>query len=139
LLAAVDVGEINFMEYRLSFIPRPPVYRIVVLQLILTLISAALAWLHSDVAAYSAILGGLACALPNAYFVWRASRYTGARMAVQMLKSFYQAESWKFVLTALCFGVIFQHVEPLNVLALFATFATVQLGHVLAATRITNL
>ena len=83
----------------MSSIPRPPVYRIIILQLVLTLIAAALAWIHSDVAAKSALLGGL---------------------------------------TALCFGVIFQRVEPLNVLALFAGFMTVQLGHI-ASARIANL
>ncbi|MDF1764032.1 MAG: F0F1 ATP synthase subunit I [Oleibacter sp.] len=122
----------------MSSIPRPPVYRIVILQLVLTLITAALAWIHSDIAAYSALLGGLTCALPNAYFVWRAFRYTGGRMAMQVVQSFYQGESWKFVLTALCFAVIFQRVEPLNVLALFIGFITVQVGHV-ASARIANL
>ena len=122
----------------MSSIPRPPVYRIVLLQLILTVISASLAWLYSDVAAYSALLGGLTCALPNAYFVWRAFRYSGARSTVQVVQSFYQGESWKFVLTALSFAVIFQRVEPLNVLALFAGFITVQLGHV-ASAKIANL
>jgi ATP synthase protein I len=122
----------------LSSIPRPPVYRIVLLQLILTVLSASLAWLYSDVAAYSALLGGLTCALPNAYFVWRAFRYSGARSTVQVVQSFYQGESWKFVLTALSFAVIFQRVEPLNVLALFAGFITVQLGHV-ASAKIANL
>ncbi|APR65524.1 F0F1 ATP synthase subunit I [Thalassolituus oleivorans] len=126
------------MEHRLSSIPRPPVYRIVLLQLILTVLSASLAWLYSDVAAYSALLGGLTCALPNAYFVWRAFRYSGARSTVQVVQSFYQGESWKFVLTALSFAVIFQRVEPLNVLALFAGFITVQLGHV-ASAKIANL
>jgi len=126
------------VEHRLSSIPRPPVYRIVLLQLILTVLSASLAWLYSDVAAYSALLGGLTCALPNAYFVWRAFRYSGARSTVQVVQSFYQGESWKFVLTALSFAVIFQRVEPLNVLALFAGFITVQLGHV-ASAKIANL
>ena len=126
------------MEHRLSSIPRPPVYRVVILQLTLTLIAGALAWLHSGVAAKSALLGGLTCALPNAYFIWRAFRYTGARSATQVVQSFYQGESWKFVLTALCFGVIFQRIEPLNVLALFAGFITVQLGHI-ASARIANL
>ncbi|MBU2040208.1 MAG: ATP F0F1 synthase subunit I [Thalassobium sp.] len=119
-------------------IPRPPAYRIVILQLILTVLAALVAWLHSDVAAKSALLGGLTCALPNAYFVWRAFRYSGARSSVQIVQSFYQGESWKFVLTALSFAVIFQRVEPLNVLALFAAFITVQLGH-LAAAKIANL
>ena len=122
----------------MSSIPRPPVYRIVLLQLILTVLSASLAWLYSDVAAYSALLGGLTCALPNAYFVWRAFRYSGARSSLQVVQSFYQGESWKFVLTALSFAVIFQRVEPLNVLALFAGFITVQLGHV-ASAKIANL
>lgn len=119
-------------------IPRPPAYRIVILQLILTVLAALVAWLHSDVAAKSALLGGLTCALPNAYFIWRAFRYSGARSSVQIVQSFYQGESWKFVLTALSFAVIFQRVEPLNVLALFAAFITVQLGH-LAAAKIANL
>ena len=119
-------------------IPRPPAYRIVILQLILTVLAALVAWLHSDVAAKSALLGGLTCALPNAYFVWCAFRYSGARSSVQIVQSFYQGESWKFVLTALSFAVIFQRVEPLNVLALFAAFITVQLGH-LAAAKIANL
>jgi len=115
------------------------VHRIIIFQLSLSLIIAALAWLHSDVAAKSALLGGLTCALPNAYFIWRAFRYTGARAATQVVQSFYQGEAWKFVLTALCFGVIFQLVEPLNVLALFVSFMTVQLSHVIGSARIANL
>lgn len=122
----------------MTSVPRPPVYRVVLLQLVLTLIAATIAWLHSDVAARSALLGGLTCALPNAYFVWRAFRYSGARYATRVVQSFYQGESWKFVLTALCFAVIFQRIENLNVLALFAAFITVQLGHV-ASARIANL
>ncbi|MAD47366.1 MAG: ATP F0F1 synthase subunit I [Oceanospirillaceae bacterium] len=119
-------------------IPRPPVYRIVIFQLFLTMLVALIALLHSPLAAKSALLGGLTCALPNAYFIWRAFRYSGARSAARVVQSFYQGESWKFVLTALCFGVIFQRVEPLNVLALFAGFITVQLGHI-ASAKIANL
>ena len=119
-------------------IPRPPAYRIVILQLLLTCLVALLGLLHSPTAAKSALLGGLTCALPNAYFIWKAFRYTGARAATQVVQSFYQGESWKFVLTALCFGVIFQRVEPLNVLALFAGFITVQMGHI-ASAKIANL
>ena len=122
----------------MSSIPRPPVYRIVVFQLVLTVALALLAWIHSDVAARSAFLGGLTCAIPNAYFIWRAFRYSGARWSVQVVQTMYRAEAWKFVLTALCFIVIFQRVETLNVLALFAGFITVQLGH-LASAKIANL
>merc|ERR1712169_31213 len=81
---------------------------------LLTMLVALIALLHSPLAAKSALLGGLTCALPNAYFIWRAFRYSGARSAAHVVQSFYQGESWKFVLTALCFGVIFQRVEPLK-------------------------
>ncbi len=100
--------------------------------------AAVVGLLHSDVAAKSALLGGLTCAIPNAYFVWRAFRYSGARSAVRIVQSFYQGETWKFLLTALCFIAIFQRVEPLNVLALFAGFITVQLGHI-ASAKVANL
>ena len=126
------------VESGLSSVPRPPVYRIVLFQLILAAAAALLARIHSDVAAWSALLGGLTCALPNAYFIWRAFRFSGARMSVQVVQAIYRAEAWKFVLTALCFIVIFQRVETLNVLALFAGFITVQLGHV-ASAKIANL
>ena len=120
-----------------SIFPRQSVYKVMLVQFGLTALSAVVAWLHSDVAAKSALLGGLTCAIPSAYFVWRAFRYSGARMADKVVQSLYQGEAWKFMLTALSFGVIFVRVEPLNVPALFIAFMTVQLGH-LASARITN-
>ncbi|MFC3679384.1 ATP synthase subunit I [Bacterioplanoides pacificum] len=121
-----------------SIFPRRAVYRVMLVQLALTAAAALIAWLHSDVAAGSALLGGLTCAVPNAYFLWRAFRYSGARSADKVVQSIYQGEAWKFLLTALCFAVIFVRVEPLNVPALFIAFMTVQLGH-LASARIANL
>ncbi|WP_419812401.1 ATP synthase subunit I [Bacterioplanoides sp.] len=120
-----------------SIFPRKAVYKLIVVQFGLTLLATAIAWIHSDVAAKSALLGGLTCAIPSAYFVWRAFRYSGARMADKVVQSLYQGEAWKFMLTALSFAVIFVRVEPLNVPALFIAFMTVQLGH-LASARMTN-
>lgn len=120
-----------------SIFPRQAVYKLIVVQFGLTLLATAIAWIHSDVAAKSALLGGLTCAIPSAYFVWRAFRYSGARMADKVVQSLYQGEAWKFMLTALSFAVIFVRVEPLNVPALFIAFMTVQLGH-LASARMTN-
>ena len=108
------------------------------MQLGLTVIIATLLLLVSQVAAYSALLGGLTCALPNGYFIWKAFKYSGARSADKVLQSFYQGESWKFVLTAMGFAVIFSRVEPIEPWALFGTFMAIQLSHVLAA-RIAKL
>lgn len=122
----------------MSSVPRPPVHRIVLLQLCLTAAAGALAWLHSDTAAWSALLGGVTCALPNAYFIWRAFRFRGARYARRVAEAFYQGEAWKFALTGLMFAVIFSQGWPLNYPALFAGFVTVQLGHLFSA-KIANL
>lgn len=122
----------------MSSVPRPPVHRIVLLQLGLALLAAVLAALHSSTAAWSALLGGIACAVPNAYFIWRAFRFRGARYAGKVAEAFYQGEAWKFILTGLMFAVIFSQDWQLNYPALFAGFVTVQLGHLFSAT-IANL
>lgn len=114
----------------MSSIPRPPVHRIVLMQLGITLLIAGICSVFDLVAGYSALLGGLAQALPNAYFIWRAFKFSGARSAALVVQNFYQGESWKFVLTALFFAVIFIRVEPLNLYALFLTFIAVQISHV---------
>ena len=122
----------------MSFLPRPPVHRIVLLQLGLTLLAGAIATLHSSVAGWSALLGGIACAIPNAYFVWRAFRFRGARYAGKVAEALYRGDAWKFILTALMFATIFSQGWPLNYPALFAGFVMVQLGHLFSA-KIANL
>ena len=109
-----------------------------ILQLVITLLVSLLAWLHSDVAARSALLGGIICAVPNAYFVWRVFLFRGARYAHKVAGAFYQAEAWKFVLTGVMFAVIFSQNWQLNYPALFAGFVAVQLGHLCSA-KIANL
>jgi len=119
-------------------IARPPVYRIAMMQFALSFIIALFALIYSFEAGYSALLGGLTCAIPNGYFIWRAFKYSGARSVDQVVRSFYQGESWKFVLTAVSFAVIFSRVDPLNPWALFGAFIIVQFSHVMAA-RIAKL
>ncbi|MEN9465838.1 MAG: hypothetical protein RL217_2019 [Pseudomonadota bacterium] len=121
----------------MSTIPRPPVHRIILLQLSLALIAAIIAGLHSGVAALSALLGGLACALPNAYFIWRAFRFQGASQARKVVVALYQGEAWKFFLTALIFVTVFRLGIELNYFALFASFITVQLGQIFSS-RVTH-
>ena len=117
----------------MTSITRPPAYRIIVMQFGLSFILALLAMIHSFEAGYSALLGGLASAIPNSYLIWRSFRYRGARSAGQVVQSFYQGESGKFVLTVVCFAVIFSLVDPLVPWALFGAFITVQFSHVMTA------
>ncbi|OUS40773.1 hypothetical protein A9R00_04320 [Oleispira antarctica] len=97
----------------------------------LSLILALIALIHSFEAGYSALLGGLTSAIPNSYLIWRSFRYRGARSVGQVVQSFYQGESGKFILTVVCFAVIFSQVDPLVPWALFGAFITVQFSHVM--------
>jgi len=114
-------------------IARPPVYRIVLVQLVVTVVIATLFLLRSQEAAYSALLGGLIYALPNAYFAYKAFQYTGARQVSYVLRGFYQGGMWKLVLTGIGFGLAFKFVKPLDLLALFSAFVVVQSTNVFAA------
>lgn len=122
----------------MASIARPPAYRIIVMQFGLSIILALLALIHSFEAGYSALLGGLASAIPNSYLIWRSFRYRGARSISQVVQSFYQGESGKFLLTIAIFAVIFSRVEPLIPWALFGVFIIVQFSHVMMA-RIAKL
>jgi ATP synthase protein I len=83
-------------------------------------------------AAGSALLGGFICLIPNAYFAFRMFRYTGARAARQIVRSFYAAEVSKLMLTAIFFGVAFATIDALVAPALFLGFIAVQLVNWLA-------
>jgi len=78
-------------------------------------------------AAYSVLLGGLICLLPNGYFAYRTFRFQGARAAREIVRSFYAGEAGKLVLTALLFAAVFIGVKPLHALALFTGFCLVQM------------
>ncbi len=122
----------------MTSIARPPVYRIVLMQIGLSIILALIALIHSFEAAYSALFGGLSCAIPNSYLIWRSFRYRGARSVDQVVQSFYQGETGKFILTVVCFAVIFSQVKPLVPWVLFGAFIIVQLSNVITA-RIAKL
>lgn len=136
IISALFCPAIVAVELGLSTIPRPPVYRIVLLQLLLALVVAALAGVAGSLAAKSALFGGLICAVPNAYFVWRTFRYQGARQAHNIVNGLYKGAAWKFFLTALSFAVLFRLGLELNYFALFAGFVMVQLGHVFSSKMI---
>lgn len=81
---------------------------------------------HGKLAAYSTLIGTLTCFVPNLYFVYRTFKFSGARSAKLILRSFYAGESLKLLLTAVFFGLAFAFVKPINVLAVFTGFIAVQ-------------
>lgn len=77
--------------------------------------------------AYSVLLGGLICVVPNVYFAYRTFKFRGARAAREIVRSFYAGEAGKLALTAVLFAAVFIGVKSLNPLALFAGFCLVQM------------
>ena len=101
---------------------RPPVYRVTVVQLLVSGLFFVALQPFGHVMSLSAFLGGLCYTLPNTYFIWKAFQHSGARSARLITHSFYQGEAGKLLLTAAAFTLIFSLVEPLEPLALFGGF-----------------
>jgi ATP synthase protein I len=85
-----------------------------------------LAWLWAgETAAVSALLGGAAAVIPNAFL---AARLLAARAtAPAVLRAAWIGELGKLLLTATAFIVIFAFVRPISAPAVFAGFIAVQL------------
>ena len=90
---------------------------------------AAVLWgVYGNVAGYSALLGGLACVVPNAFLALRLAvsrRDPGAR---SLIRAAYIGELGKLALTVLIFSIVFALVQPLAAAALFAGFIAAQLA-----------
>lgn len=102
------------------------VRRLITVQLILVVVLPVIALYSGPVAAYSVLIGALTCFVPNLYFVYRAFKFSGARSAKKILRSFYAGESIKILLTAVLFGLVFALVKPLSILAVFAGYIAIQ-------------
>ncbi|AHA25221.1 ATP synthase I chain family protein [Pseudomonas aeruginosa] len=60
--------------------------------------------------------------LPNCYFAYKAFRFSGARAAREIVRSFYAGEAGKLILTAVLFALTFAGVKPLMAPALFGVY-----------------
>jgi ATP synthase protein I len=97
----------------------------VLLWQVLVTLGLALVFLFvGTVEAYSAILGGLICVIPNAYLAGRLLLKSGAGDSRVFLRAAFTGEAIKLVLTGALFVLVFKYVKPLNVLVLFIGFIT---------------
>jgi ATP synthase protein I len=121
------VPDYRIREQKMSNLKPPPVYKILVAQLVATiLIAAILLFLLNLIAAYSMALGGLISVVANSYFTLLAFRYRGARNADKVIRSFRQGELGKIVITLLLFALAFTLIETINEAALIAGFLVAQ-------------
>ncbi|RMT67228.1 F0F1 ATP synthase, F0 subunit I [Pseudomonas savastanoi pv. nerii] len=127
---ATDIKGAVAMESRMP--DRLPFYRLAVFplllaQLIVLLMAALVLWQWQGVVAgYSGLCGGLIAWLPNLYFAHKAFRFSGARAAQAIVRSFYVGEAGKLIFTAVLFALTFAGVKPLAPLAVFGVFMLIQ-------------
>ncbi|MES2819328.1 MAG: F0F1 ATP synthase subunit I [Pseudomonadota bacterium] len=111
---------------------RLPLYRLAVFPLLLVqlavlLLAAGILYgMRGTVSGYSGLCGGLIAWLPNLYFAHKAFRFSGARAAQSIVRSFYAGEAGKLILTAVLFALTFAGVKPLEALAVFGVFVLTQ-------------
>ena len=102
---------------------RLPAFRLLLVQLVVVLVAAISLWISwGPVAGYSGLLGGMIAWLPNCYFAYKAFRFSGARAAREIVRSFYAGEAGKLILTAVLFALAFAGVKPLMAPALFGVY-----------------
>ena len=110
----------------MSNLRTPPVYKVIIVQLAVTIFITAISLLISGtVLAYSALLGGLISVVPNSYFAFHAFRYQGARNAQNVVKSFIRGELGKIIITVVLFALGFTLITSLNELALILGFTLI--------------
>ncbi|MBD2836952.1 F0F1 ATP synthase subunit I [Pseudomonas sp. JM0905a] len=106
---------------------RLPVFPVLLVQLVVLLLAAVVLWQwRGTVAGYSGLCGGLIAWVPNLYFARKAFRYSGARAAQAIVRSFYAGEMGKLILTAVLFALTFAGVKPLDAPAVFGVFLLTQ-------------
>jgi ATP synthase protein I len=98
---------------------------ILLAQVGMCLAAGAFAWLWAGrTAGASALLGGAAAVVPNAFL---AARLLTPRTARALLRAAWIGEIGKWLLTAVFFAAIFAFVRPVSAPAVFAGFIAVQL------------
>lgn len=103
------------------------VWTLIRIQLALTVLIAIIFMFKGGIdAAFSAVLGGLVCLVPNAYFARKLFKHSGARAARQIVNGFYKGEAFKLMLTVALFAMVFKFLS-INPLVFFVAYIAAQM------------
>lgn len=101
--------------------------RLLLIQLVVTMfIAVGALFIGNATAATSALIGGLVCVLPNAYFVRTLFMHNGARAARQIVNGFYKGEALKLILSIALFALVFKFLK-INPLVFFVAYIAAQM------------
>ncbi len=105
-----------------------PIAKVLAGQLAVSVVLALLFWgFGGRVAAWSALLGGLTCVVPNAFLALRLVVPRQDPGAGALVRAAYIGEIGKLALTVLMFSLVFSLVQPLAAGPLFTGFIAAQL------------
>lgn len=117
---------------------RSRIRKLLLIQLIATVLVAIAIWLIWSAAAVSSLVGGLASLAGSFVFaLWVFAPYR-AQNPGGLLGRFYLAELAKLIIIGLVFAAAIIWLKPLNVVALFGTFFVVQVLSPLLAHSLTE-
>lgn len=102
-------------------------FRIVIGQLLVTLLAAILLLTAGKTHAWSGLIGGTIATLANAVFAISIFGQYRADAPGKLIGRFIGAELIKFILIAILFAATFFLIKPLSVGALFGIFLLVQM------------
>lgn len=121
-----------------STIPRPPLLRITLIQLLIAVLSSLVVLSKGSVASYSLIAGCLIHIIGTAYFAMQAYRHQGASRSRAMVQKMYQGETGKILLSAALFAAVFVTVKPLNIVFVFAGYILMVVVHTVLFVKMTR-
>lgn len=78
------------------------------------------------IAAYSVLIGGVICMLPNLVLAERIFAAGTSEHPQALMRAVYYGEAGKLLLTAALFALAFLLIKPLHVLMLFVGFIAAQ-------------
>ncbi len=113
--------------------------RILITQAVVAIVGAALFSISGFVAFYSALLGGIACIVPNAYSIWRVFGINRRihKLDPNMFGIMLRTELVKIAITCAVFAALFWLINPIDPIAMFSVFtAALLIGWVEAGLKL---
>ena len=125
-------------EVVVNTISKPPIHRVFLWQIAVTLLISGIFLLLNRVHSYSFFAGCLIQISGSLYFARLAFRQRGARQVRTMVQNMYRGAAGKILLSGAMFAAVFATVKPLNAALVFIGFLVMQLLYLVMAARYLN-
>ena len=102
------------------------IHRIIIIQCLITVCLTCMMLPIGKYEAISILSGCLTSSIPNSFLIWKVFHCQNNNTAQRIIKSFYQGEAGKFILTIVTFVLIFTLLPSINPLILISAFILMQ-------------